>query len=145
MKSLVRGFPAAALLTPVAAWPDCCTSFPSMVISHRTVSLSSGVIWLFWGSSRSKLRKQTEFKFYVSHEYLAYLCGINLAASKPNIGLPICVSDSLMDFFFRKTFSPLADTTLNSILPEKVAVNDLERKFIQTHKRKAISRQMWRG
>ena len=83
--------------------------------------------------------KQTEFKFYVSHEYLAYLCGINLAASKPNIGLPICVSDSLMDFFFRKTFSPLADTTLNSILPEKVAVNDLERKFIQTHKRKAIS------
>ena len=86
---------------------------------------------------------ETEFKFYVSHEYLAYLCGINLAASKPNIGLPICVSDSLMDFFFRKTFSPLADTTLNSILPEKVAVNDLERKFIQTHKRKAISRQMW--
>ena len=50
---------ATAQLTPVAAWPDCCTSFPSMVISHRTVSLSSGVIWLFWGSSRSKLSKQT--------------------------------------------------------------------------------------
>ena len=94
---------------------------------------------------KTQQTEETEFKFYVSHEYLAYLCGINLAASKPNIGLPICVSDSLMDFFFRKTFSPLADTTLNSILPEKVAVNDLERKFIQTHKRKAISRQMWRG
>ena len=55
-----------------------------------------------------------------------YLCGINFAARRPNIGLPICVSDSLMDFFFRKTFSPVADTTLNSILPEKVAVNDLK-------------------
>ena len=59
------------------------------------------------------------YKFY-------YLCGMNLAARRPNIGLPICVSDSLMDFFFRKTFSPVADTTLNSILPEKVAVNDLK-------------------
>ena len=55
-----------------------------------------------------------------------YLCGINFAARRPNMGLPICVSDSLMDFFFRKTFSPVADTTLNSILPEKVAVNDLK-------------------
>ena len=55
-----------------------------------------------------------------------YLCGINFAARRPNIGLPICVSDSLMDFFFRKTFSPVADTTLNSIFPEKVAVNDLK-------------------
>ena len=89
--------------------------------------------------------EQTNCRLYAGLQYLTYLCGINLAASKPNIGLPICVSDSLMDFFFRKTFSPLADTTLNSILPEKVAVNDLERKFIQAHKRKAISRQMWRG
>ena len=89
--------------------------------------------------------EQTNCRLYAGLKYLTYLCGINLAASKPNIGLPICVSDSLMDFFFRKTFSPLADTTLNSILPEKVAVNDLERKFIQAHKRKAISSQMWRG
>ena len=56
-----------------------------------------------------------------------YLWGINFAARSPNIGRPICVSDSLMDFFFRKTFSPDADTTLNSILPEKVAVNDLSK------------------
>ena len=54
---------------------------------------------------------------------------MNLAASKPNIGRPICVSDSLIDFFFRKTFSPLVDTTLNSILPEKVAVRDLQKRL----------------
>ena len=50
---------------------------------------------------------------------------MNLAASRPNIGRPICVSDSLIDFFFLKTFSPFADTTLNSIFPLKVAVRDL--------------------
>ena len=55
-----------------------------------------------------------------------YLWGMNLAARSPNIGLPICVSDSFIDFFFLNTFSPLADTTLNSILPEKVAVKDLK-------------------
>ena len=121
-----------ATLTPEPeAWPDCWTSLPSIVISHKTVNLSSGVIWLFWGSSRSKL-KIRNVMFHplklkcseVSNFY--YLCGINFAARRPNIGLPICVSDSLMDFFFRKTFSPVADTTLNSIFPEKVAVNDLK-------------------
>ena len=33
---------------------------------------------------------------------------------------------TLIDFFFRKTFSEVSETTLNSILPEKVAVRDLE-------------------
>ena len=36
---------------------------------------------------------------------------------------------TLIVFFFRKTFSPVSDTTLNSIFPEKVAVNDLYKKF----------------
>ena len=34
---------------------------------------------------------------------------------------------TFIDFFFRKTFSPFVETTLNSILPEKVAVRDLEK------------------
>ncbi len=42
------------------------------------------------------------------------------------MGRPIWVSDSLMDFFLRKTLSPFRDTTLNSIFPEKVAVSDLQ-------------------
>ena len=50
---------------------------------------------------------------------------MNFAARRPNIGRPICVSDSFIDFFFRNTFSPFVDTTLNSIFPENVAVNDL--------------------
>jgi hypothetical protein len=43
------------------------------------------------------------------------------------MGRPIWVSDSLMDFFLRNTLSPLRETTLNSIFPEKVAVRDLQK------------------
>ena len=49
-----------------------------------------------------------------------------MEARSPNVGLPIFVSDYFIDFFFLNTFSPFADTTLNSILPEKVAVKDLK-------------------
>ena len=40
-------------------------------------------------------------------------------------GMSHVFSPTLIDFFFRKTFSPLVETTLNSILPENVAVRDL--------------------
>ena len=72
----------------------------------------------------------------VTHSTLvqSYLWGMNLAASSPNIGRPIWVSDSLIDFFLRKTFSPAPDTTLNSILPEKVAVRDLKWKVCITRR-----------
>ena len=40
-------------------------------------------------------------------------------------GMSHVYSPTLIDFFFRKTFSPLVETTLNSILPENVAVRDL--------------------
>ena len=73
--------------------------------------------WLSWNVVKLLKRERV----VVSH-----LWGMNLAASNPNIGRPIWVSDSLIDFFLRKTFSPAADTTLNSILPEKVAVRDLK-------------------
>ena len=38
-------------------WPDCCVSFPSIVISQSTVSLSSGVICTGWFSARITLNK----------------------------------------------------------------------------------------
>merc|ERR1719383_1272051 len=51
---------------------------------------------------------------------------MNLAAKRPNIGRPICVSDSFIDFFFLNTFSLVSLTTLNSIFPENVEDNDLD-------------------
>ena len=44
-----------------------------------------------------------------------YLCGINFAARRPNMGLPICVSDSLMDFLIDSLPDSLMDSLIGSL------------------------------
>ena len=113
------------------ACPDCWTSFPSIVISHRTVNwfiivttLNSmrvwslgmshlvirgdliillvkseqaewrHILWHYFNSLTPTQRSSIVLPYFFRIDNNSYLCGMNLAARSPNIGLPIWVSDS---------------------------------------------------